>query len=137
MSYQIQYLPEQAMVLITAPSVIEPADAQAATREAISLVKEHNVARVLCDASQVQLAMTIPDFYHIVELYRTEGMPYGARIALVAPHQRQDIEKLEIFGIAALNRGYTVRLFPNADQARNWLLHEPIRKPGSPEPSQK
>src|SRR5882762_8483606 len=125
MSYQIQYLREQAMVLITVPAVIEPAEAQSATQEAIQLIKAQRSTRVLCDASQMQLALSVPDLYRIVELYHSEGMPYGTRIAIVVPQQRQDIEKLEIFGIAALNRGYTVRLFGDEPQARKWLLHEP------------
>jgi hypothetical protein len=105
--------------------VIEPAEAQSATQEAIQLIKAQRSTRVLCDASQMQLALSVPDLYRIVELYHSEGMPYGTRIAIVVPQQRQDIEKLEIFGIAALNRGYTVRLFGDEPQARKWLLHEP------------
>ena len=124
MSYQIQYLPDQAMVLITVPAQIEPAEAQSATQETIRLVKQHHATQVLCDASKMQLAMSVPDLYHIVELYHSEGMPYGTRIAIVVPQERQDIEKLEIFGIAALNRGYTVRLFGEFEQARKWLRHE-------------
>jgi hypothetical protein len=125
MSYQIQYLQEHAMVLIIVPAVIEPNAAQSATREVIELIKQHHSTRVLCDASRMQLAMSVPDLYRIVELYHSEGMPYGTRIAIAVPQQRDDIEKLEIFGIAALNRGYTVRLFGDMEHARQWLLHEP------------
>jgi hypothetical protein len=131
MSYQIQYLREHSMVQITVPAVIEPADAQLATRQAIDLIKQHHSTRVLCDASQMQLAMSVPDLYRIVELYHSEGMPYGTRIAIAVPQQRDDIEKLEIFGIAALNRGYTVRLFADMEHARQWLLHEPASLRGS------
>jgi hypothetical protein len=127
MSYQIQYLPDQGMVQVTVPAVIEPVAAQAITQEAIRVIKQHRATRVFCDATSMQLAMSVPDLYRIVELFHAEGMPYGTRIAIVVPRAREDIEKLEIFGIAALNRGYTVRLFGERDKARQWLLHEPAQ----------
>ena len=124
MGYEIQYVSEEGMVAIKVFADIDPEAGRAVTREAIRLIKENHCRRILCDTAGMRLSMSVPDLYQIVEQYHTEGMPYGTRIAIVAPEQRTDIEKLEIFGIAALNRGYTVRLFGQVDQARQWLLHE-------------
>jgi hypothetical protein len=129
MSYQIQYEPDNGLVLVTVPSTIEPVAAQEVTRRAIRLVKEHRASRILCNAGEMELAMSIPELYQIIEIYHAEGLPYGTRIAIVAPQKREDIEKLEIFGIAALNRGYTVRLFGQMEQARQWLHHDARPKP--------
>lgn len=79
---------------------------------------KHGVTRVLCDERELEYRLNTFDTYEAAGVV-AEHAPHVARVAIVCqPRMLPDALGWETF---AVNRGLTVRVFDDLDEARNWL----------------
>ena len=93
-----------------------------ATTKAIALGKEKGILEVLVDGMEVDLGPSTTDLFELPDKqYPAEGKSRQSRIALVLPKSPELIKAARFYETACLNRGWCVQLFPNRDEAIQWL----------------
>jgi hypothetical protein len=88
------------------------------------LSEENGTNVFLADCSNMSGGHSIIDLYNLILLYEQLGLSRTLREAILLPAMPDTIENVRFYETASLNRGYTVRLFENREEALGWLLTE-------------
>jgi len=124
MPWQIEYLPEEATVVIVSTGETTPQDSVAQTDAAVELQAKYNVHRFLLDYSQTRVTAQLVDIYELPTYYNKRGVPHDLRIAVVFPADHLQYEKYEFYEDVCLNRGYRSLIFDSVDKAWAWLKQD-------------
>src|SRR5580698_803076 len=100
MSWNVEYVPEKAMVKVMARGRIFNQDAREQAVQAIALLKEHDADFVLVDSSDVKLEVSLANLYWLPEYYLELGAPQHVRLAVVLPRSQGQIETYQFYQIA-------------------------------------
>ena len=84
----------------------------------IEAANASSVTRVLCDERNLEYRLDTVDTYKSAE-YIAEHAPRIARIAIVTALEQS--EEIDFWETVMVNRGMTIRVFTNLEDARTWL----------------
>jgi len=122
MAYTLEYNHTLRIVELVYTGRYTAQESQESTSKAIAIGKEHGDADALVDAAEVELAVSLFDLLDLPDRqYVEEGMNRRIRVAVVPPRLLKDKKDAQFYETACLNRGWQVRLFPNRDDAIEWL----------------
>jgi hypothetical protein len=91
------------------------------------LAKETNSNRFLSDATQATLKVSIRELYDLPELYKDQDLRPPVLIAVLPPTSEAGKGLVDFYETVCLNRGWTVRIFGERQEALDWLLGDETR----------
>ena len=104
-------------------------DLQEATTKCILLAKEQGTVQFLVDAEELELFAPLVDIIDLPDKqYVVEGLERLSRVALVNPKSPKAKEAAYFYETVCINRGWNVQLFPNRDDAIEWLTSTEFSK---------
>ena len=121
MPWTMQHFEGTQVLVMGYQGKITAEELQEANRQALQVLMERKLSKVMVDCSTAQASMPILDVYKLPNLYVAEDMPRTIRVAMILP---KDGYKREIYGVyedACRSRGYQVQLFDDSAAAWNWL----------------
>ena len=125
-TWTVGYDEAQRIVEVTYRGRTTAADIEAAATQRIAVQKQHDAARVLVHAGEMEFAASLVEVFHLPNrLYDQLDAPRDGRIAVVRPHESSAREAAAFFESACRNRGWQVRSFDEYRPAVSWLTEGP------------
>ena len=123
MTWTVEYNSTLRIVDIVFTGITSGRDLQEATTKCILLGKERGTVQFLVDAAELELFAPLVDILDLPEKqYVEEGLDRLSRVALVNPRSAKAKEAAEFYKTVCINRGWSVRLFPERAEAIEWLM---------------
>jgi hypothetical protein len=95
--------------------------------QCIALAKETNSNRFLTDATQANLKVSVLGLYDLPELYQDHDLRRPVFIAVLTPTSEAGKRLIDFYETVCLNRGWTVGIFGERQEALDWLLGDETR----------
>jgi len=89
--------------------------------EVAEAAKEHGCRRILNDLRKAEVRFSTTEIIEIPGFLETTGIDRSWKRAVVVS---QSLEDYRFYETTALNRGYTVKIFTDLTEARDWLTQE-------------
>jgi hypothetical protein len=122
MSTHVRYLaPEHPIVEMVTYGHFSVEDAWAAVDAGAVVCVEHDVWNALSDMSGTTQTPSPSGVVRFAEELSKRGLPTRYRQAIVRPTDTIAATWIDLYATAAVNRGLTVRVFRDRDQAIAWL----------------
>jgi hypothetical protein len=121
MPWQIKLAENNSYMAITYSGVITPQELEDALRAILKLGRESGTTRILADCTGMTGGHSVFDLYYLIDLYEKENVPHQMKEAILLPALPEKLDDVKFYETACLNKGYDVRLFEMADDARSWL----------------
>ena len=99
------------------------------------LAREHGIFLILCDASRLLGGHSIVDLFELASQLSSDAVYHAFREAVVLPHMPQISEDARFWETASINRGLTVKVFPDRPSALAWLLEPDRASPAAVSPA--
>jgi hypothetical protein len=96
--------------------------------QCIALAKENESTRIITDAKQATLEMSVIDLYSLPEFYGDQDLQRSVRIAVLPPTSEAGKDLVDFYETVSLNRGWTVGVFEERQEALDWLLDDGTKK---------
>jgi len=124
MAWMLEYDGTLRIVDIVFSGITSGRDLQEATTKCILLAKEQGTVQFLVDAEELELFAPLVDIIDLPDKqYVVEGLERLSRVALVNPKSPKAKEAAYFYETVCINRGWNVQLFPNRDDAIEWLTN--------------
>jgi hypothetical protein len=119
----MKYDEDEGLILLKLIGRLTAEDHRHATDEAIRLAKRHDTWRFLEDNTLMDNRASLIDLHLLAARYDAARIPRTTRIAVVMPPQASERDRWVFthYETVCCNRGYDVRLFDDAHDAREWL----------------
>ena len=88
----------------------------------VHLAREKGSFLFLADCTKMTGGHSIVDLYELISLYEKLEIPRNMREAIILPVIPEPVDKVRFYETASTNRGYTVRIFDDREQALVWLI---------------
>ena len=120
MPYAVAFDPALALIRVTYSGTVSPGDLQQAFQEVFALCRTTSRDSILADCTRMTGGHTLFDLMDLISQFESRGVPHTFKEAVLmnAPLNRRETEFYEI---AAMNRGFNVRLFEGEKEAVAWL----------------
>lgn len=120
MPWKVLAHPDLPIVETTYAGIMTGADVAAAAAETLRVANGLGRNRLFADCSSLEGGHTILDLYDLTNLEQVSGL--RLREAILQPELASAMEMVRFWETACLNRGFTVRIFADRDEATRWLL---------------
>jgi hypothetical protein len=127
MSMTVQYNPELNIVESVLADNVTAEDLQTHETQCIALAMENNSTRFLTDATQATLTVSVYELYGLPKLYEDQDLQRPIFIAVLPPASEVGKGLVDFYETVCLNRGWTVRIFRERQEALDWLLGDETR----------
>ena len=114
--------PDLSACRLTFTGAISSDDMTHAFEKTARVCLEHDVWRVLTDATAMTAAHSVIDVYRLVTTIADLGVQDTFREALIAPTDAPARENVRFWEDAAVNRGLACKVFATEAEAVFWLL---------------
>jgi hypothetical protein len=121
MAWHINLDQSRKFIRISYPGTITPSDLMEAFAAAVKLSHETGILRFYADCTEMTGGHSIIDLFNLISQYMSSGVPHTFREAVVIPSGQIHSEDVKFYETACLNRGYTVRVFTDSQEAIKWL----------------
>ncbi|MBN1378896.1 MAG: STAS/SEC14 domain-containing protein [Gammaproteobacteria bacterium] len=122
MPYTLNYNHSLQLVEVVYTGKVTADELRESTSKAIALGKKHGDADALVDGTEMELVASSVDLLDLpAHQYEAEKMSRRVRVAFVLPKLSKELENSKFYETASVNRGWQVRLFPNRNEAIEWL----------------
>jgi len=121
MSHRLSYDPDIDCILLTFDGVFNIDRLVEVAPEVARLCKEQNCRRVLNDMSAASFELSLVDMFDSPRLLDESGVSRATKRALVLPESFTEAEFLQT---VTLNRGHTLKVFRDREEAKRWLLSD-------------
>ena len=118
MAWEHQYSAELQILIVNVTGLVDRLLWERQLRSSIQEADTYSCYRFLVDYRKAELRLDLVDLYDRPALYEETGMPRTARIAIMLGPNRKDSQFIET---VTANRGYSVRIFEDRDEAIAWL----------------
>ncbi len=115
-------LPEYPIVEMATYGHFSVADAWAAVDAGIVLCREHGTWNALSEMSGTTHTPPPSAVVSFAEELAQRGVPASYRQAIIRPTDTIAATWIDLYATAAMNRGLTVQVFRDRDEAIGWLL---------------
>jgi hypothetical protein len=127
MSFTVKYNPELSTIESVLADDVTAEDLHVHEVQCIALAKETNSNRFLTDATQATLKVSIFKLYGLPELYDVQNLRRPVRIAVLQPTSETGMRLVNFYETVCSNRGWTVRMFVERQEALEWLVDDETR----------
>jgi hypothetical protein len=124
MPFTVTYNNELRIIESTLVDQVTNKDLLKHEAQCIALAKENESTRILSDARQATLEMSVVDLYGLPEFYGDQGLQRSVRIAVLPPTSEAGKDLVDFYETVSLNRGWTVGIFEERQEALDWLFND-------------
>ena len=122
MPYEVEIWNEEKIIFVKNEGLYTAEDAIEQISALLKLASEHSIYNILVDDTNMVTRLSLSDIKHLPDMYRVLRVPVHARLALIFSEKKTTrAADLGVYEKIASSQGYTVRLFTDFDQAKNWL----------------
>ncbi len=124
MSWQVKFDDENRLIFISFFSDVSKNDIQESIIEAISLISDKNVRKILTDFTEaLSLDLSTMDIYKLHADYRkTTGLNVPFIETIVCPKESKIINDIHFYETECINKGIRAKIFEDRNQALEWLI---------------
>jgi hypothetical protein len=124
MSHHVRIIALDEFLQTTVEGTVALESSEQILRRIADACNEHGQHRVLIDATKVpERSLSVIDLYQLGSNLQSYGFSPSHRIALLC-NPGGSTERAKFFELVAVNRGSSVRVFDNRDEAWSWLSEE-------------
>ena len=124
MAHDVRIIPAAEFLQITIDGAIDIDSSEQILRQIAASCREHNQHHVLIDGSRIpEGSLSVIDVYQLGSGLQAFGFGPSHRIAILYHPGRE--ERAKFLELVATNRGASLRVFENIENARAWLSEEP------------
>jgi hypothetical protein len=127
MPFTVKYSDELRIIESTLVDQVTNKDLIKHEAQCIALAKENESTRIITDAKQATLEMSVVDLYGLPKFYDDQDLQRSVRIAVLPPTSEAGAELVDFYETVSLNRGWTVSIFEERQEALDWLLDDGTR----------
>jgi hypothetical protein len=127
MSFTVKYNPELNTIESVLADNVTTEDLRRHELQCTALAKETNSTRFLTDATQATLNVSILALYDLPKLYQDQDLRRPVLIAVLPPTSEAGKGRVDFYETVCLNKGWTVRIFGERQEALDWLLGNETR----------
>ena len=124
MAWQVQYLPDQEIILVENSGDLTHQDFKDQSRDVAVLSEATQVFRILSDNTEMHTRIGTADIYEFPKIYREAGLSARSKIAVLISAEDTRIDDFKFYETVCLNRGYQSRIFFDDELALGWLRGE-------------
>lgn len=119
--WQIEYLPAENILLLTAQGVMDVPSANAMVKALAEAAEKHQCMKHLIDHRETTFDFQIADYFERPAINDKLGISRLFKTAMVFSQLTDETLFMEnVFR----NRGYNLRHFKDIDEARDWLVQK-------------
>lgn len=119
--FSVHYNAEVGAIETLFYGTVTAEEVQAEMAESHSLSAEAKCKRFLADLSQATITISVSAVYNLPASYEEMGGERPVRVAIIPPADGSSREMLEFYRNVGINRGWTVEIVSDRDQAIEWL----------------
>lgn len=120
MPYSVALDPDLALIRVAYSEIVSPGDLQQAFQEVFTLCRTTGRHSILADCTRMTGGHTLFDLMELISQFEPRGVPRTFKEAVLM-HSPLNRRETEFYEIAAMNRGFNVRLFECEEEAVAWL----------------
>jgi hypothetical protein len=123
MSYTVEYLPEDHIIVTQFTGEVELTQLRECVAEIIRVAQRENCLRILTDFREAELDVSVLQIFNMPgELLKTANAAgvniYSVKRAIVSSTERQG---LSFYETVSRNRNHNTKLFLDFEEAKKWL----------------
>jgi len=122
MPVNVDFLPEDRLIIIQYSGTATWEDFQAATEKADQYIKSRDCRSVLVDMRDTEPAVSLGRIFDMAKVYDSIGVPRNVKIAMVGPKTAPGYDDFQFYETVCRNRGFEVEVFDEMNSAKEWLL---------------
>ncbi len=122
MPWDVSYLPDLNVVMTLYSGTIPAESLREAVRATLALAQDRGSRRFLADCSSLEGGHSILDLYELGKSIEESGVGRDLREAIVLPQLDVAATDVRFWETTCRNRGFDIRVFPTAAEARAWLI---------------
>ncbi|ASC71265.1 hypothetical protein XM38_022170 [Halomicronema hongdechloris C2206] len=124
MPFTVTYNTELAIVETIFFGLVSADEAAREIVESHQLAVEKDCRLFFTDLSRAELQLSLVDVYGMPDTYEKMGWERRVRIAFIPPSGDEGRHLAEFYETVGVNRGWTVKIFSNKQQAVQWLIED-------------
>jgi hypothetical protein len=121
MSWEVCYLDDQAIILVTNRGRLTYQDFSDEINAIVLLSEKHHLFKILVDDTEMSSGIGTIDIFSFPKLYEDAGMSKRCKIAILISEDEDQVGDFHFFETVCLNRGYNTKVFFNVNNAKAWL----------------
>ena len=121
MPWQTRLLEPERIVESTFSGLLSPAELVAGFTASVALGKQSDILLFLADCTALEGGHSLLDVFSLLNMFESVGLDRRVKEAVLLGKSTPAADRLEFYETACRNRGYTVRLFSDRDEAVAWL----------------
>ena len=122
MPWQVEFDEQRRVILLAYRANVSYEDVHESSIAVIAMTHDKDTHKILTDFTDaVSLAHSSIDIFHLPTTYKTLGQDLPLVEAIVDPKDPKIRKDAEFYETVCINRGFTVRVFEDRDQALEWL----------------
>ena len=129
MGYSIQVIRSKDFLKVHGQKNPTLQAARRALEEIGAACRERGIDRVLFDAREVEVPLTVPELYFLTSALVDIGFPRAVWIAILPRPDRFD--RAQFAALCAGNRGWTARPVHSFEEGMNWFAEVEVLEPPS------
>ena len=122
MPSQVKHLTDLPVIEIVYFGLVTPADLSASIADALKLVEQGRLIRILTDCSRMEDGHSIVDLLENMMQLVAEDLILNLREAVITGPHPSAAANVRFWETAGQNRGMNVKLFKDRSEALVWLL---------------
>lgn len=131
MPWSVRFVTEQNYVETQYAGVLTGEELRAAVHATLDAGKAAGTHDYLGDCTAMEGGHSVVDLYPLVDLLEASNTARTYREAIILPTLSAPAKDVAFWETAAKNRGFTIRLFTNREEALRWLLARTPSVPSS------
>jgi hypothetical protein len=121
MPWTIQLLDAPKAVCVQACGAMKLVLIRQIAGEALAVAASHGVRQFLVDNREMEPQLSTLEVHELPDMLEHMGLGRRDRAAVVYTKSAPKAEDFRFFETTAINRGFSIRLFTDLDQAITWL----------------
>jgi hypothetical protein len=121
MAFQSRFVPESNYIEIEYKGNISTNELIEAAVASLDLARKNAISRFLADCTNLSGGHSVIDLYELISLYESLGIPRNFKEAVLLPAIPKSVDNVKFYETASTNRGYSVKIFDNREEALTWL----------------
>ncbi len=121
MSYTIEYLEKDGIILITNIGEFTHKDFMKQASEALEVSHRKNCKKLLVDCTSMILSSNLMNIYNTSDYYEEINAPRENKIALVVTPGSAIEKDMRFYETVCINTGWQAKMFGDEESAMQWL----------------
>jgi hypothetical protein len=121
MPWKIELSPDKKIIETLYAGILTPSDLSDAVIGTWEYSRLNNIYNLLSDCTRLEGGHSVVDLYGLIDLLADMPKIYKIREAILVPQLPDSLENVRFWETACYNRGVTVKLFTDRQEAVDWL----------------